>query len=94
MAGTARRTDPELWETVKAEVTAGEKGGLLTTRPVVLEVDALTLNVAAIGGEVRAQVCDEQNQPIQGFSFADCTPIKADSLAAPIGWKRKLGAGA
>lgn len=27
MAGTARRTDPELWETVKAEVTAGEKGG-------------------------------------------------------------------
>lgn len=27
MAGTARRTNPELWETVKAEVTAGEKGG-------------------------------------------------------------------
>jgi hypothetical protein len=27
MAGTARRTDPELWEAVKAEVTAGEKGG-------------------------------------------------------------------
>ena len=27
MAGTASRTDPKLWETVKAEVTAGEKGG-------------------------------------------------------------------
>ena len=27
MASTARRTDPELWEEVKAEVTAGGKGG-------------------------------------------------------------------
>ena len=27
MAGTAKRTNPELWEKVKAEVTAGEKGG-------------------------------------------------------------------
>jgi Family of unknown function (DUF5872) len=27
MAETARRTDPKLWETVKAKVTAGEKGG-------------------------------------------------------------------
>ena len=27
MAGTAKRTDPELWEKVKVEVTRGEKGG-------------------------------------------------------------------
>ena len=27
MAGTAKRTDPKLWEAVKAEVTAGDKGG-------------------------------------------------------------------
>ena len=27
MAGTATRTDPELWDKVKAEVTAGDKGG-------------------------------------------------------------------
>lgn len=27
MASTAKRTDPELWEKVKQEVTAGEKGG-------------------------------------------------------------------
>ncbi|EWY42194.1 hypothetical protein N825_20060 [Skermanella stibiiresistens SB22] len=27
MANTARRTDPELWERVKREVTEGEKGG-------------------------------------------------------------------
>lgn len=27
MAGTARRTDPELWERVKREVTEGDKGG-------------------------------------------------------------------
>jgi hypothetical protein len=27
MAGTAEKTDPELWDKVKAEVTAGDKGG-------------------------------------------------------------------
>lgn len=27
MAGTAKKDDPELWEKVKKEVTAGEKGG-------------------------------------------------------------------
>lgn len=27
MAATAKKTDPELWERVKAEVTAGDKGG-------------------------------------------------------------------
>jgi hypothetical protein len=27
MASSAKRTDPELWEKVKAEVTAGDKGG-------------------------------------------------------------------
>jgi len=27
MAATAKRTDPALWETVKAQVTAGDKGG-------------------------------------------------------------------
>ena len=27
MAGTAQRTDPALWDKIKAEVTAGDKGG-------------------------------------------------------------------
>ena len=27
MAGTAKKTDPKLWEAVKAEVTEGDKGG-------------------------------------------------------------------
>ena len=27
MSTTAKRTDPKLWETVKAEITAGDKGG-------------------------------------------------------------------
>ena len=27
MSGTAEKTDPELWETVKQEITAGAKGG-------------------------------------------------------------------
>ena len=27
MAGVARKSDPALWESVKSEVTAGDKGG-------------------------------------------------------------------
>jgi hypothetical protein len=71
---------------------AGEQGGTITTRPVVLDLASLTLNVDAQGGEVRAQVSDAAGRPIPGFTFAECRPIIADSLAAPVEWQRPLSA--
>jgi hypothetical protein len=69
-------------------VHAGEKGGELVTRPLRFDGDALRLNVrTAPGGEVRAELQDAAGKPIDGFTLADCTPLRGDSLDAPVTWK-------
>jgi hypothetical protein len=66
---------------------SGEKAGTLTTPPVTLAGDRLTLNAdVAAGGEVRVQVSDATGKPQPGLRFADCKPITGDSLAAPVEW--------
>jgi hypothetical protein len=69
---------------------AGAQGGALTTRLLTLAADALSLNAAAADGEIRVQVVDRAGSPVPGFTFDDCRPITADSLAAPVEWKDKL----
>jgi hypothetical protein len=69
---------------------AGEKAGTLTTRTVTLDGDALTLNVAAAGGEVRVAATTPAGEPIPGYGLADCAPIGGDALAAAVKWKEPL----
>ncbi|MDO8587011.1 MAG: hypothetical protein Q7T82_08215 [Armatimonadota bacterium] len=68
--------------------SAGAEEGLLRTPKVVMDGRVLTLNVNAAGGVVRVQAVGADGKPIKGFTFADCAPIKSDSLAAPVRWKR------
>lgn len=70
--------------------TAGAEGGQLTTPLVTLDAESLTLNADAAKGEVRVQIVDATGQPLKGFGFADCKPIKADSLDALIVWNQPL----
>ncbi|QDU25758.1 hypothetical protein ETAA8_08290 [Anatilimnocola aggregata] len=69
---------------------AGEQSGSITTPVLTIEAEALTLNVTAPRGEVRAQIITADGQPIPGYLFADCKPITTDSLAAPLAWKQPL----
>lgn len=69
---------------------AGEQRGTMTTRPITLEVDSLTLNADAETGEIRVQICDRDGRPLPGFTFSDCRRIAEDSLTAPVSWKRPL----
>lgn len=71
---------------------AGEEAGVLTTRVVRIDAKGMSLNVAAADGEVRVQATTADGEPIPGFRFEDCRPIRADSLAAPIEWKEPLSA--
>ena len=32
------------------------------------------------------QVVDEAGAPVPGFAFADCAPVTADHVAAPVRW--------
>ncbi len=69
---------------------AGDQAGTLRTPPVKLDGDAMTLNVDARGGTVRVQVLGADGKAIPGFALADCEPVSADLVAAPLRWKRPL----
>jgi len=71
---------------------AGEAPGTLRTPLVQIEGAGITLNVDAAGGEAAAQVLGEDGKPVRGFAYADMEPIRTDSLAAPVRWKRPLTA--
>ena len=69
---------------------ASDTEGLLRTKPLTIQAGAMTLNVDASNGTVRAQLTDREGRPIAGFTFVDSKPIRGDSLAAPLEWKRPL----
>lgn len=69
---------------------AGPQGGTFATPLIKLNAEAMTLNVDSQQGEVRVQITDASGKPLPGFAFADCEPIKGDSLAAPVNWKSQL----
>jgi len=48
----------------------------------------LILNaVTRPGGALRAELLDPQNQPIPGYTFSECEPIRGDHLEIPVRWK-------
>lgn len=65
---------------------AGDAPGLLRTPLLVLGAPTLTVN-ADVAGELRLRVLDEQGRPLPGLDFADCAPIRGDSLAHPVRWQ-------
>jgi len=70
---------------------AGHSKGLLRTPSVIIDGDAVNLNVDASKGEIRVQVLGADGQAVKGLTFADCRPIRTNSLAAPVKWRGRLG---
>jgi hypothetical protein len=70
---------------------AGVQGGTLRTPPVVISGSAMTVN-ADVAGELRVRLVDASGKAIEGFDLADCEPVKGDSLAHRVEWKKPLGA--
>lgn len=66
-----------------------DKAGVLRTRLLRFSGDRLLLNVRTeAGGSVRVGLEDEQGRPIEGFAIDDCPPIRADSIAHTVTWRR------
>jgi hypothetical protein len=72
-----------------ARVAEGEEGHL-TTVPLRLSGNRLTLNADASQGEIRVALLGEDSQPLEGFGFEDCQPVSEDSLEAEVRWKAPL----
>lgn len=69
------------------EIEAGEEVCELMTRPFMVESGDFYLNASACGGYVKAEICDTTGKAIEGFSFTECNPCSADSMAYKITWK-------
>ena len=48
------------------------------TKPIVIFSGDIKLNAQAVFGEVRFQITNEKSEPVEGFTFADCLPLKQD----------------
>ncbi len=69
---------------------AGAQPGIIKTPTVVVDGDALKLNVDSPNGEVRVQITNAAGEALPGFGFQDCRPIKTDSLGADVTWAKPL----
>lgn len=67
---------------------AGATEGWLLTRREVMTVPRVRVNAAVRpGGTLVAELLDEANQPLAGFTRADCVPFTGDSVRHVLTWK-------
>jgi hypothetical protein len=65
---------------------AGEEGGTLTTRPVRFSGKHLFVNADVQGGELCAELLNEDQEVIEPFSRQNCAPVSADSTCQAVEW--------
>jgi len=70
-----------------ASLDAADEEGFLTTRPVRFSGKFLFVNVNAAQGALLAELLDQQNQPIEPFTKANCEPIQVDKTSVQVRWK-------
>lgn len=69
---------------------AGDKEGSFITPPIVFAGSALHLNMKArADGEVRVELLDADDKPLDGHTLADCPPLTGDEIDAVVVWKSK-----
>jgi hypothetical protein len=70
-----------------ASLDGGKDGGTLTTRPLRFAGKHLFVNADAAGGELTAEVLNEDKQVVAGFARGDCVPLRADKTRQAVTWK-------
>jgi hypothetical protein len=64
---------------------AGPTEGQLQTRLVTLPAAPMTVN-ARVPGELRVRVVRPTGEPVRGFDWNDCAPVRGDGVALPVRW--------
>jgi hypothetical protein len=69
-------------------IEAGIEGGRFVTPPLVFSGEHVVLNLdVAVEGEIRVELRDAEGRTLEGYGFADCTPIIGNHLARTVTWK-------
>jgi hypothetical protein len=67
----------------------GLQPGSLTTKPMRVSGRCLVLNYdAGATGEIRAELRDEANHPIPGFTLEECNPLFGNHVHGLVAWKK------
>ncbi len=74
-----------------ASLDAGDREGVILTKPLVWRGSALWVNADADEGELRTEVLDAECKPVKGMTREDCLAVSADGVRLPIRWKRRVG---
>jgi hypothetical protein len=69
-----------------ASLDAGEKSGTLTTVPLCFTGRFPFVNVAAVQGELRAEILDADGKTMAPFSLENCVPVTANSTRKRLAW--------
>ena len=70
-----------------ASMEAPDKGGSLTTRPIIFGGKHLFVNVDNPQGELRVEMLDENGHPIQPFTCKNSLNVKTNSTCQPVNWQ-------
>jgi hypothetical protein len=62
--------------------------GTLTTRPLVMSGDQLSINADAQFGSIRVEILDADGKPIAGFTKDDAVPADKDAIRQTVRWKQ------
>ena len=69
-----------------ASLNAGSSTGVITTKSLLFDGNKLLLNANAAGGSIRVELLDENGDPIDGFTAAECDAITTDSVKHVVSW--------
>lgn len=70
-----------------ASMDAAQDKGTLTSRPLSFKGKHLFVNVDCPEGDLRAELLDEKDQPIEPFTLENSQPVKTDSTLYHMTWK-------
>jgi hypothetical protein len=70
-----------------ASMEADRNEGFLLTRPLKFSGNYLFVNVDNPQGKLYVEICNEDGQPLPGFTKNDCLPISTDSTKQTVTWK-------
>jgi len=77
-----------------ASVHASQRGGELTTRPLVFSGRELELNYAtSAAGSLRVEMRDAENRPIPGYSLREAVDLFGNRIAGRAAWKNGTDVG-
>ncbi|HUT75166.1 MAG TPA: hypothetical protein VM221_10095 [Armatimonadota bacterium] len=72
-----------------ASLDASFDGGEVITTRWLIDGGKLVLNAKCDYGEIRVELLDEADQPLPGYSLAECVPVRGDGIALPVSWKHR-----